>query len=69
VATGATAAELANPLLLAAHAKQIVKALGGNESLVATRDHALFHVDASLGSGAEQTTARANLDRVGHRHA
>jgi len=69
VATGASAAELASPWLLAAKAKSIVKALGGNESLISSHDHALWHTDASLGSGTEQSTARTNLDRVGHKHA
>jgi hypothetical protein len=69
MATGVTAAERANQLLAVEHAKAIVKALGGNPSLICTTDHAYAHIDASLGTGSEQTSARALLDKIGHKHA
>jgi hypothetical protein len=61
VATGATADDLKYPLKLAEHAKTLAEAHGFNESLISTRDIALAVVDRYAGSGAEASTATANL--------
>jgi hypothetical protein len=69
VAHGYTAAEAASSYLAVENAKKIVRALGGNESLIGTHDVALAHIDASLGSGADKTAAQTKLDKLGHKHA
>jgi len=68
LAHGYTAAHLASSYSAVEAAKVVVQAAGGNPSLVSDHDVALAHLDASLGSGSEQTSARAKLDALGHKH-
>jgi len=68
MAHGYNAAQLASSYRAVEDAKAIVKSLGGNPSLIGNHDVALTHLDAALGSGAEQSAARTKLDKLGHKH-
>jgi hypothetical protein len=68
MANGSSAAERASTYLAVENAKALVKSQGGNPSLIGSHDVALAHLDATLGSGSEQSAARAKLDKVGHKH-
>ena len=56
------------PLVNVEAAKKLARAAGGNDSAVQTPEAAGWHIDASSGSGQDQTDARAALDRLKHKH-
>lgn len=56
------------PLVNVEQAKRLVRAAGGNDSMVCTPEEAGWHIDASTGSGQDQTDARTKLDKVGKKH-
>jgi hypothetical protein len=62
VASGVSASDLTQPLLLLEHAKQVAKLHGVNQSLIGSRSVAIAYLDRYLGTGAELSTAVANLN-------